>query len=52
MPNDLIESMEAIAARNGISFNKLVVQCCTYSLSHLEEDPEPGQEIPDLSEKS
>lgn len=45
MPNDLIDEMEIIAARNGISFNKLVVQCCIYSLAHLEEgDPESKDE--------
>lgn len=38
MPEDLIYKLEINAQRKGISFNKLVVQCCEYALAHLSLD--------------
>lgn len=38
LPDDLIEQMEKIAYVHDISFNQLVVQCCTYSMEQLEEE--------------
>lgn len=37
MPDDLIEKLEKLAARNDISFNQLVIQCCVYSLENLPD---------------
>lgn len=36
MPYSLIEKLEALAQREDISFNKLVVQCCEYALTNLK----------------
>lgn len=38
MPDSLIEGLEKIATKKDISFNKLVVQCCEYSIDHLQVD--------------
>ncbi|MBO6140476.1 MAG: hypothetical protein J6O40_01670 [Ruminococcus sp.] len=38
MPDTLIERLEKIAAKNDISFNQLVVQCCEYALDNMSED--------------
>jgi len=37
MPNELIERLESIASAKDISFNQLVVQCCTYALENIDE---------------
>lgn len=37
MPDELIDTISAIANEKGISFNQLVVQCCEYALDHLHE---------------
>ena len=38
MPDTLIEQLEKLAAKNDISFNQLVVQCCEYALKDLKKD--------------
>ena len=38
MPDPLIERLESLAAKNDISFNQLVVQCCEYALENLKID--------------
>jgi|AGTN01.2.fsa_nt_gi hypothetical protein len=38
MPDELIVKLEKLAAKNNISFNKLVVQCCEFALKNLPED--------------
>ncbi len=38
MPNDLIQKLQTIAQREGISLNKLVIQCCEYALEHLDDE--------------
>lgn len=38
MPDELIETLGAIANEKGISFNQLVIQCCEYALEHLNEN--------------
>lgn len=38
MTNELIEKMENLSSKKGISFNKLVVQCCEYALENLNEE--------------
>lgn len=37
MPDSLIYKLEKLAAKNDISFNQLVVQCCEYALEHLDQ---------------
>lgn len=38
MPDDLIEQLQALANKNDISFNQVVIQCCEYALDNLESD--------------
>ncbi|MBQ6946528.1 MAG: hypothetical protein IJN42_00640 [Clostridia bacterium] len=38
MPDDLIEQLQALANKNDISFNQVVIQCCQYALDNLESD--------------
>jgi len=40
MPDTLIETMEKLATSKDISFNQLVVQCCEYALTHLQDNSE------------
>lgn len=40
MPNTLIEQLEELAASEDISFNQLVVQCCSYALANLPSNSE------------
>ncbi len=35
MPDSLIEKLERLAAKNDISFNQLVIQCCEYAIENL-----------------
>ena len=39
LPVDLIEKVQCLANDNNISFNKVVIQCIEYALSHID-DPE------------
>lgn len=39
LPIDLIRTLEQVAQRENVSVNQLVIQCCRYALSHLEETP-------------
>jgi len=43
LPIKTIERLEALAARNNISLNQLVIQCLHYALDNLEE-ADPAQE--------
>lgn len=36
MPDTLIEQLESLAAKNDISFNQLVIQCCEYALNDMK----------------
>jgi len=38
MPDTLIDTLEQLAAKHDISFNRLVIQCCEYALQHMEMD--------------
>jgi predicted HicB family RNase H-like nuclease len=38
MPDQLIEKLEKLAAKHDISFNQLVVQCCEYAISNMDND--------------
>lgn len=40
MPNTMIEQLEELAATEDISFNQLVVQCCSYALANLPNNAE------------
>lgn len=37
MPDELIERLQALADKNDISFNQLVVQCCEYAIKHINK---------------
>ncbi|MGI5893188.1 MAG: hypothetical protein ACOX6P_01190 [Candidatus Merdivicinus sp.] len=36
---ELFEELNQVAAQNNISFNLLVLQCCAYALSDMEQPP-------------
>lgn len=36
MPIELVRELERIAQAEGVSMNQLVIQCCRYALSELE----------------
>lgn len=38
MPENLVETLETLAQSKDISLNQLVIQCCEYALSNLEDD--------------
>ena len=40
MQKKLVDRMELLCDQNGISLNKLTVQCIEYALDNLEERPE------------
>lgn len=42
LPEDLTEKLEAIAAKNDISLNKLVTQCLAYAIKYLDEEETQG----------
>lgn len=44
MPDSLIEKLEKLAAKNDISFNQLVIQCCEYAIKHLKQQEDSIQE--------
>lgn len=39
LPMELIHTLEEVAQRENVSVNQLVIQCCRYALSHLEQEP-------------
>lgn len=43
LPIKTIERLEALAARNKLSLNQLVIQCLHYALDNLEEKIEKEQ---------
>ena len=38
LPLDLVQQLQTIAQKQGVSLNNLVMQCCEYAMKHLEED--------------
>lgn len=38
MPTELVKRLQDVAQNQGVSLNKLVVQCCEYALDNLTED--------------
>lgn len=38
LPLNLVETLETLAQSKDISLNQLVIQCCEYALSNLEEE--------------
>lgn len=37
LPTDLITKVQKLANDNGLSFNKVVIQCIEYSLDNMEQ---------------
>jgi len=42
MNNEMLERMDSLASKNGISFNQLVVQCCDFALTSMQGDSTPA----------
>lgn len=40
LPKNLIEKVQALAAENNTSFNKVVIQCIEYSLENMKSENE------------
>lgn len=38
LPDELIERLNTLAAKNNLSLNALVIQCLEYAIDNLEED--------------
>lgn len=38
LPLKLVQEMQTIAQNQGISLNKLVLQCCEYAIKNLDKD--------------
>lgn len=36
LPKDLIDKVQALANKNNLSFNKVVIQCIEYALDNME----------------
>ncbi|MDE7424114.1 MAG: hypothetical protein K2N51_10510 [Lachnospiraceae bacterium] len=41
LPVTLVQQLEQLAQNKDVSLNQLVIQCCEYALSNLEEDDTP-----------
>ena len=40
LPSELLEKLNALAAKNKLSLNQLVIQCLSYALENIEADGE------------
>ena len=40
LPTDLIEKVQNLAIENGLSFNKVVIQCIEYAIQNMDETSE------------
>ncbi len=40
LPKDLIDKVQALADKNDVSFNRVVIQCIEYALSGMPNEPE------------
>ena len=49
MSDELITRLQALADKNDISFNQLVVQCCEYALHSLPVKESRHEEIHELN---
>lgn len=38
LPKDLINELQALANKNNLSFNKVVIQCIEYALDNMEPE--------------
>jgi len=47
LPQELISKLETIAQSRQISVNNLVIQCCEYAISNIEDTP-----VDNIREKS
>lgn len=43
MPDPLIERISNLAAKQDVSFNQLVIQCCEFALDHLKEPSDDNE---------
>lgn len=37
LPNDLIKRLETLAQSKNLSFSGIIIQCCEYALSDMQE---------------
>ena len=37
MPLPLVEKLQEVAQKKGVSLNNLIIQCCTYALDNLTD---------------
>lgn len=44
IPLDVFDHIEALSDETGLSFNRIVVQCIDYALSHLDCPPISAQQ--------
>jgi predicted HicB family RNase H-like nuclease len=38
LPNQMVEQLEALAYKNNLSLNQLVVQCLNYAMDNLDDE--------------
>lgn len=38
LPKDLIETVQTLATKNDMSFNKVIIQCVEYAIAHMDTD--------------
>lgn len=38
LPKDLIETVQALATKNDMSFNKVIIQCVEYAIAHMDTE--------------
>ncbi len=43
LPKILIDKTQNLANKNGLSFNKVVIQCIEYALENLDETPKSSK---------
>lgn len=41
LPEEIVEKLDAIAGKNGLSLNRLVIQCLEYALENIDESDLP-----------
>ncbi|MDE7301897.1 MAG: Arc family DNA-binding protein [Oscillospiraceae bacterium] len=41
LPEEIVEKLDAIAGKNGLSLNRLVIQCLEYALENIDENDLP-----------
>ncbi|MDE6746153.1 MAG: Arc family DNA-binding protein [Oscillospiraceae bacterium] len=41
LPEEIVEKLDAIAGKNGLSLNRLVIQCLEYALENIDKNDLP-----------